>query len=310
LIRYFHRPSSSGKPAALNFGLDRIRGEVVGVFDADSVPDRDVLRRVARRFEGSETVAIQGMTRSINAQENMLTRIASLEEQVWFKGILNGKDHLRLFVPLTGSCQFVRTDVTRELGGWTESSLAEDAELAARLLESNRRVEFCEDAVSLQETPSRLSQVFRQRARWYRGYVETAIKYGRLLTSPSRIRLDAELSLLGPIMLSISFLNYLLSWIVFTYSPSFVVQILAYLMAGLTSVLLLAVGIALVYMVSPRRLSNFLWFPFIYAYWFLQTVIAAYALYLIMLRRPRVWMKTRKDGSVHGLPLTKVGGAS
>jgi len=309
LIRYFHRQTSVGKPAALNFGLHQARGEIIGVLDADSVPDRGLLQQVARRFEDPETVAVQGLTQSINPQTNMLTKIVSLEEAAWFKAMLNGKERLGLFVPLTGSCQFIRAELLKKSGGWNESSLAEDVELATRLLESNRRVTFCEHAISLQEAPSRLSQLFRQRSRWYRGYIETAISYGKLLRKPNRIRVDAEVSLLGPILLSISFANYLLSWAVFTYSLTILARILAYLMLGLASTLLLAVGFTLVYTVKPRKLSNFLWLPFIYSYWFLQTVIAVYALSLIVLRRPRVWTKTDKSGSACDARLKTVGGA-
>ena len=297
LIRYFHRPISDGKPAALNSVLQEARGEIIGVLDADSLPDADLLQQVARRFEDQGTVAIQGMTPTINSEVSMLTKVASLEEAAWFKAILKGKDRLGLFIPLTGSCQFIRAEALKQLGGWDESSLAEDIELAARLLENGHRVAFCEGAVSFQEAPSRLSQLFRQRSRWYRGYIETAMKYGRLVVCPDRTKIDAEVSLVGPILLSMSFANYLLSWAVLTFPATFFARILAYLMAGLASILLLAVGLALVFTAKPRKLSNLLWLPFIYAYWFLQTVIATCALFLVVLRRPRVWVKTDKSGS-------------
>jgi len=41
---------SKGKPAALNLALLRVTGEIVGVFDADSVPEKDVLRKEASYF--------------------------------------------------------------------------------------------------------------------------------------------------------------------------------------------------------------------------------------------------------------------
>lgn len=296
MIRYFHRFKSVGKPAALNFALHQARGEIVGVLDADNVAKTDLLLRVAERFGDPTVLAVQGLTQSVNTETNILTKIISLEESAWYKAVMNGKDRLGLFVPLTGSCQFIRAEALRSLGGWDEFSLAEDVELAARLLDSDHRVRFCEDAVSLQEAPSRLSQLFRQRSRWYRGYIETAIKYGRLLRRPDRSRFDAELSLVGPILMSVSFANYLLSWAVFTYSAAFLAQALAFLMVALTSIFLLAVGFALVCTVKPRKLSNFLWLPFIYVYWFLQTVIATYAMSMMLLRRPRVWMKTEKTG--------------
>lgn len=296
LIRYFHRSVSSGKPAALNFGLQEACGDIVGILDADSVPRRDLLRRVATRFEKQEVIAIQGITQSMNAGVNMLTKIVSREEAVWLNTVLNGKDHLGLFVPLTGTCQFIRTEVLRRIGGWDEASLAEDVELAVRLLESGHHVKFCEDVISFQEAPSNLSQLFTQRLRWYRGYIETAIRYGTLLRNPSWSRVDAETYLLGPIVLSASFANYLLSWAVFTYPATFLVDILAGLMAGLTSTLLVTVGFLLVYLVKPRKISSLLWLPFIYVYWFLQMSIATYALFSVMLRRPRIWTKTEKTG--------------
>ena len=296
LIRYFHKPASNGKPSALNFALQHVRGEIVGVLDADSVPDRGLLQQVAKRFGESQVTAIQGITQSINAGANMLTKIVSLEEAAWFKATLKGRDSLGLFIPLTGSCQFVRTEVLKKLGGWQEDSLTEDVELAARLLEDGHRAKFCEDVISSQEAPSRLSHLFRQRTRWYRGYIETAIKYGRLLRKPDASRVDAEIALFAPILLSISFANYLLSWLVFTYATTLVAKILAYLMFGLASILLLALGFALVYVAKPRKLSNLLWLPFVYAYWFLQTVIATYALLLVLLRRPKTWTKTDKIG--------------
>jgi hypothetical protein len=101
-------------------------------------------------------------------------------------------------------------------------------------------------------------------------------------------------------MLGMSFLNYVLSWAIFTCTPTFLAKALAFLMVGLTSLLLTGIGLALVYVVKPRKLTNLLWLPFIYAYWFIQTVIATYALSLILLHRPKIWVKTEKTGSVGG----------
>ena len=42
---FSRKTASHGKPAALNFALTQITGEFVGVFDADSVPERAVLRK-------------------------------------------------------------------------------------------------------------------------------------------------------------------------------------------------------------------------------------------------------------------------
>ena len=50
VVRIIYEKESNGKPAALNLALHYVTGEIVGVFDADSVPEKDVLRKVASRL--------------------------------------------------------------------------------------------------------------------------------------------------------------------------------------------------------------------------------------------------------------------
>jgi cellulose synthase/poly-beta-1,6-N-acetylglucosamine synthase-like glycosyltransferase len=297
-IRYIHLENSDGKPSALNAALQSARGEIVGVLDADSVPEDDLLLAVDKEFSTRDVTAIQGMPSSINPHQNMLTRVASLEEAAWFSALMRGKESLSLFVPLTGSCQFVRASDLRQMGGWDPHSLAEDADLAARIVENGGKVGFAAAVSSKQETPSSLPQLARQRIRWYRGYMETALRYGRLLKTFSRVCLDAELTLVGPYVLSASLFVYALSLALCYFDGGSLLQFPAWVMTSITTSVLLALGLALMLTVKPRRLSNLAWVPLIYAYWCLQGLIATFALGLMVTRRPRVWSRTRKTGSV------------
>ncbi len=78
--------------------------------------------------------ALQGRVCAINRGENMLTRFVAQEEAVRYDGFMRGKEELGLFVPLNGSCYFVRKDVLDSVGGWNVDALSEDMELAARLV--------------------------------------------------------------------------------------------------------------------------------------------------------------------------------
>ena len=91
-------------------------GEVVAVFDADSVPERDALLRAVSRFDDPNVAAVQGSAVALNSSGSVVARVASKEERVWFQALLRGRRRLNLFTPLTGSCQFVRADVLRALG--------------------------------------------------------------------------------------------------------------------------------------------------------------------------------------------------
>lgn len=296
VVKVLREDRASGKPKALNVALPHVTGEVVGVFDADSVPERSVLKRVGAQFHDPTVMAVQGQTRSINQDENMVTRIAAMERRSWIQALVRGRARLGLFVPLTGSCQFVRRKVLEELGGWAEASLAEDVELSLRLVEHKYSVQYAPDACSREETPSRIGSLIQQRTRWYRGYMEEGFKYGRLLKHINRRTLDAEMSLMGPFIMVACLASYL-TWALTMLLPTPTIDLLPNLAIVVTSLTLFGIGVALVLMEKPMQLRNVAWIPFIYAYWILQTLIAGRAFLLTVLRRPRVWQRTIKQGS-------------
>ena len=290
---------SKGKPAALNLALPYVTGEIVGVFDADSVPEKEVLRKVVSYFGDKKVTAVQGRTTSLNAKKNLLTRIVSMEERAWFQAMLSGREKLNLFVPLNGSCQFIRRSVLQELGGWDEASLTEDVELALRLVEKKHQIKYAEDVCCGQETPNGFRDLVKQRVRWYRGYMETALKYGRLLDTLNEKTVDAEISMAGPFMMVISLLSYI-NWCaaVLFFSQSSLVLTFTGLVIAATAVLLLTAGVALLAIDRPFRLRNLLWAPSIYGYWLIQMCIAGLAFLKWLFRRKKVWDKTIKKGFI------------
>ena len=288
---------SKGKPAALNLALPHVSGEIIGVFDADSVPEKQVLQRVAYHFSDQKIMALQGRTIALNEKTNILTRVTAMEEKAWFQALISGREKLKLFVPLNGSCQFIRRNVLEELSGWDENSLTEDVELALRLVEKNHLIKYAPDVCSGQETPNGLRDLFKQRVRWYRGYMETAIKYGRLLDNLNRKTVDAEISLSGPFMMVISLLSYF-NWffLVLFLSESNPILNFTGLVIALTAVSLMTIGISLTAIEKPIRLRNLLWIPSIYVYWLIQMCFAGWAFLQLLFRRKRDWTKTDKKG--------------
>ena len=299
-VRVFSKPESAGKASALNYALSRVRGEVVAFFDADSVPAVDVLRRAVVYFRDARVAAVQGRTLSINAEENMLTRFVAFEEAVWCEAYLGGKDALGLFVHLRGSCMFLRRSVLSALGGFAEDALSEDMELSARLLEHGYAVRYASDVRAWQESPGGLRQLVAQRTRWFRGTMEVAVRYGRLMARLDRRRLDAEATLFGPFVLIASLAGYFVA--VYGFASSSAVplawQWLLQFTAWTTTVLVVLLGLALVYVARPRRLSSVLWLPFIYFYWCMQAFVAVYAAVLTVSRRPKRWVRTPRSGVV------------
>ena len=299
-VKILNKTVSNGKPSALNLGLTHAKGEIIAIFDADNVPAADALSAVVEYFGDPKVAAVQGRTMSINSKENMLTQFISYEEAVWCEAYLRGKDKLNLFVHLKGSCQFIRRDVLEKLEGFDEAVLSEDMEISARLVENDYKIRYASDVVAWQESPSNLSTLFKQRTRWFRGTMEVAFKYGRLMTKLNRINFDAETTLFGPFILIASLAPYLAAFWAFSTFWSLDVMWRLVVQFGMltTTLTMLLCGLALIYVSKPRKVRSLLWLPFVYFYWSFQAFIALYAMILMVLRRPRVWMKTDKKGVV------------
>ena len=304
-ITLIHQLSSRGKPAALNYALKHVRGEIVAVFDADSVPDPDALLNVVKYFQDSSVAAVQGTTRSINMDQNMLTKFVSYEETIAFNIYLQGKDALNLFVPLAGSCYFIRKSVIEEVHGWDDESLSEDIEMSVRLALRGHKIKYASDVRSWQETTASGTQLIGQRMRWFRGSMEATLKYGKLVTKPNRKNVEIELTLAGSYIFPLCLFGLMIVLCGFIVPVQFdpISQVIANVASLLTVILLLTTGIVLVYVTNLQKRTNPRWLPLIYLYWIMETFIATYALTQIFLKRPRKWEKTIKTGIITSLPL-------
>jgi cellulose synthase/poly-beta-1,6-N-acetylglucosamine synthase-like glycosyltransferase len=297
-ILYLRRPFSSGKPSALNYAFLHAKGEIIATFDADNVPRSDALRVAAKYFEDPSVDAVQGRIDSINADENMLTKCVSQEMAIFYDAYLRGKAALDLFVPLAGTCQFIRRKVLVEAGGWEEESLSEDMELSVRLIEKGCRIGYAPEIRTWQEYPASISGFLRQRTRWFRGCMGVALRYGKLLTKVNRQCFDAEVMLFGSYMFLLCFFCLFLG--VFTFfvpsTPLFasIVQVTSLLIVAC----LLFSGAAMFYAAKPRRLANVLWIPFLIFYVAVQSCISFFALLQILFNKPKKWTKTTKTGRV------------
>jgi len=282
-----------GKPHALNIGLKHVSGDVVGVFDADSIIPPDLLRRVSKIFNDDNVIAIQGKPISVNEDQNLITKLTSVEEKIWYNLIMRGREKLNLFIPITGSCFFIRRNVLEEVGGFNEDELAEDLELSLRLLKHGYIVKYIDEAYAYQESPSTLKALISQRTRWYRGYVKNFLRYGSLIKLGNLKSIDVEILLSGPIILSLSLFTYLSIFLgllipsIYQYAYPFAITINILTLISMTLYLLLN---------RPITFRKILLAISIYFYWILEAVIALKSVFLELFRRPYKWIKTEKTG--------------
>ena len=172
-VAVVHRAARSGfKAGALNNAMRHCdgRSEYVLLFDADYVPQPDIIWRFIERFGDKGVDAVQGYPEpSLNASKNLFTMSVSTAFSYYYLVDLPMRRSLGGFTPIGGSVFMVRSRVLRELGGFDESSITEDWELASRMAENGYGVVFDESIRVPAECPSSFTGLVRQQMRWAEG---------------------------------------------------------------------------------------------------------------------------------------------
>jgi cellulose synthase/poly-beta-1,6-N-acetylglucosamine synthase-like glycosyltransferase len=298
-IQYIHREVSTGKPSALNAGFTHAHGDIIGVFDADNVPEPSLLTRVATRFNDAEIVALQGQLGTINPIETMLSRLVHHERMMQLHLHALAKERLKLFVPFAGTNLFIRRTTLEQMDAWQEDALSEDLELAAKLIQAQHIVTYAPEIRAWQEAPSTFRQLMTQRTRWYRGCMDVAIQYGELLKTPSILNVDAELYFFGPFTLMLALITGLMysALIALQLQPHMYTTIIAQVSCIGGGIMITVWGLLLTNITRPRTIANLKLLPLVYLYCAFQSVIATFAFCQIVFRRPRKWIRTKKTGA-------------
>ncbi|RLJ00598.1 MAG: hypothetical protein DRP06_01755 [Candidatus Aenigmatarchaeota archaeon] len=170
---------NTGKADSLNIALKLVDTEFVVSMDADSFPRKNYLKKIIGHFDDKDIAAISPAMK-INKPQTFMQQIQ------WVEYIFS--IYLRKLFAIF-DCQYVlpgpgsiyRTDQLKEIGGWDKRSLVEDTELAFRMYEKGYKIENCTNAYVDTEAPATFKELFQQRVRWYRGYLQTTFQYKHLL---------------------------------------------------------------------------------------------------------------------------------
>jgi cellulose synthase/poly-beta-1,6-N-acetylglucosamine synthase-like glycosyltransferase len=297
------------KPKACNYGmsLPDLRGEYITIYDAEDVPDPLQLRRALAAFRqsGSDVGCVQARLSYFNERHNLLTRWFTLEYDQWFGVILPAVEASGCVVPLGGTSNHMRATVWHEVGGWDEYNVTEDADLGVRLARRGYHTVIL-DSVTLEEANSDVVNWIRQRSRWYKGYLQTAMVH---LRHPAQLVREIGLlptlrliGMTGAVPLTSAFNVVLgmalLIWIggrpdvIGLFFPPVTYYVcLAMLLIGAPFSLFIAL------MTAQALGKPHLWWAALLSplYWVLQSFAALKALYQLIFR-PYYWEKT-----VHGL---------
>ena len=168
------------KPKACNYGLKEARGELLTIYDAEDMPEADQLKKAYLAFQKSDdkVICFQSALNYFNRDDNILTKLFTLEYSYWFDYMLPGLDALKLPIPLGGTSNHFKIEKLRELGSWDPYNVTEDADLGIRANARGYRVGVL-NSTTYEEANNKLSNWINQRSRWLKGYLQTFLVHNR-----------------------------------------------------------------------------------------------------------------------------------
>lgn len=301
------------KPKACNYGLIHATGEYCVIYDAEDVPEKDQLRKVVYAFKksGPQVGCIQAKLNFYNPDQNILTKLFTLEYSLWFDLILTGLQSIHAPIPLGGTSNHFPKKVLTDLGGWDAFNVTEDCDLGIRLAKSGFKTAII-DSTTYEEANSELKNWFNQRSRWIKGYIQTYFVHMRDISSFSKeniLNFPAFQLIVGGKVLSL-YINPIMwaitiSYFVFRSSTGAFIESLYVTPIFYMGAFSLFVGNFIYfynYMLGSAKRGRYdmvKYAFFVPIYWLFMSFASWLALYRLV-RTPHHWSKTK-----HGLHLKK-----
>lgn len=298
-----HPPrSGKGKGFVLNDALTLSRGEIIGVFDADTQIKTDYLYTIVQYLNG-DIDGVQSRVKMWNRNENYLARMQHVEFAS-FGNTLTAKDNLGSTGFLGGNGQFVKKSSIIESGRWDGFAVTEDLNLAIKIMLNNGKIRYCGECAVYQEAVTEWRAFFRQRVRWAIGNFETLFVY-----LPQILRAKISIARKFNIIEHISFYSFNLliffgflvtiinaiSW--FFFHDFTVIRMEAPFIVGFLSMIAFFPGIILALSRDKPTITEFLKDLIkYYIYCFHLIPLFFLTMHNMMTRKERKWAKTEHKG--------------
>lgn len=176
-IRAYHI-ENRGKGGALNFALEKARGEFVGALDADSFVEKSAMRNIISRFDDPTTMAVTPAMKVYQPK----TFLEIIQEMEYVFGIFLRKifSFIGSIHVTPGPFSLFRKKFFDDYGGYDEHNLTEDIEVALRIQSKGYHIECSSNAYVYTVAPKSFIGLLKQRLRWYYGFITNVERYRHL----------------------------------------------------------------------------------------------------------------------------------
>lgn len=195
---------NGGKADSLNAGIEYASKELIITLDADSILANDSLDLINQAFQDPNVVAAGGMVHILQGRKENF-RLSFRQKHIirfqifeYFKGFYIYKSSLaklNALAIISGAFGVFDKETLFTIGGYRKT-LGEDIDITLRLQyfiqkNRNKKVLFLPEAVCYTECPENWSDLFKQRIRWQKAFIDCVFKFaGSLIKSVFTKRLS------------------------------------------------------------------------------------------------------------------------
>lgn len=196
---------NGGKADALNAGLNYSRSRLYAGVDADSLLERDALKRLVQPYlerdakvlglggiimPANDSVIKDGMLVEPRVPKKLLPAMQVMEYIRAFLGGRSGWSKLNSLLIISGAFGLFERNEVIKIGGYRTDTVGEDMDLVVRLHRKMReegkkyKMVFVPDPVCWTQVPESLDVLASQRNRWQRGLIETILHNWKMMWNP------------------------------------------------------------------------------------------------------------------------------
>ncbi len=174
-VRFFQK-ENGGKYTALNLGIERSTGEIIGCLDADSFVAPDALIEAVKMFESDPTTMAITPAMQVYKPRRILELMQSVEYTfgIFYKKMF---DNLSAINVLPGPFSLYRREVFDKIGVFRHAHNTEDMEIAFRMHANKLRIVNAHNSYVYTTVPKTIRTLLRQRTRWSQGFLQNARDY-------------------------------------------------------------------------------------------------------------------------------------
>lgn len=173
-----------GKATAINAAIQKTTTPYFAVLDADTRVTPNSLNALINTITDKQTASAISVVK-VDTPKNLYEKIQKVEYMLsnLFRKLMGTTD--TLFLTHGGFCIF-NTAVLKKIDGFAnDNGNTEDLEIGMRLRSQNHKITMAWNAITYTKVPTTFKTLWRQRIRWYRGFLYNHHKYIHLLFNPA-----------------------------------------------------------------------------------------------------------------------------